>query len=340
MTVKTSNLGYPRIGEQREWKKALEAFWKGSISEEQLHKEMKMIRLHHLKKQKDFGVDYIPVNDFTYYDHVLDTAAMFGIVPKRFNHTGGPVSLETYFEMARGGKTQACEMTKWFDTNYHYIVPEWTDAQPTLVENKPLKAYKEAKEELNINGKPVIVGPFTFLSLSKGYDQSEFTSLLSQLIPLYSQVLSELKAEGAELVQIDEPMFVTDLTTEDWQVIKQAYTQLANATNIDILVQTYFESVDHYLELISLPVKGIGLDFVYGKEKHLEALATFGFPQEKILGVGIIDGRNIWKTDLKESIMLLKQIEKVVPYSRQLLQPSSSLLHVPVTLSLRIQLIH
>ncbi|MFA9455581.1 5-methyltetrahydropteroyltriglutamate--homocysteine S-methyltransferase [Halalkalibacter sp. AB-rgal2] len=332
MSIKTSNLGYPRIGEQREWKRTLESFWKGSITEDELHTQMKEIRLNHLKKQMELGIDYIPVNDFTYYDHVLDTATMFGIVPNRFQYSGGAVSLATYYAMARGGDAQACEMTKWFDTNYHYIVPELQDAKPTLVENKPLKAFKEAKEELNVIGKPVILGPFTFLSLSKGYKKSEFSNLLSQLIPLYSQVLSELKEAGAEIVQIDEPTFVTDLSEEDWYLIKQVYTQLANTTDIDLIVQTYFESVDQYLELISLPVKGIGLDFVYGKENNLNSLITYGFPQDKVLGVGIIDGRNIWKSDLNKVSKLLERINEVVPYSRQLIQPSSSLLHVPVTL--------
>lgn len=331
--VQTSNLGYPRIGEQREWKKTLESFWAGQISEAELHEQMKSYRLNNLRKQQEKGIDLIPVNDFTYYDHVLDTAVMFGLVPNRFAYSEGKVPLSTYFAIARGGEAQASEMTKWFDTNYHYIVPEWNNQTPTLVDNKPLHAFIEARDELNINGKPVILGPFTFLKLSKGYSEKEFEQLLLSLLPLYSQVLKELAEAGATLVQIDEPILVKDLSKEEFELFKSVYQQLNKAVpSIDILLQTYFESVDYYEDLIQLPVKGIGLDFVYGKDENLNAIRSFGFPEDKILGVGIIDGRNIWKSNLKEAHDLLCELENYVPYSNQLLQPSSSLLHVPVTL--------
>ena len=169
MSIKSSNLGYPRIGENREWKKTLELFWAGDITEAQFESEMEKIRLSHLRKQQEKGIDLIPVGDFSYYDHVLDTAVMFGLIPTRFNTDEKKISLQTYFEMARGSKGKvASEMTKWFNTNYHYIVPELEDVQPVLVENRPLTLYKEAKEKLGINGKPVILGPITLLALSKG----------------------------------------------------------------------------------------------------------------------------------------------------------------------------
>src|SRR5699024_4744378 len=165
--VLSSNLGYPRIGEKREWKRALESYWNGESTQEELLQKTEEMRLNNLQKQKDLGIDLIPVGDFSLYDHVLDTAATFGIVPKRFNYSGGKVDTDTYFAIARGvDKAIASEMTKWFNTNYHYIVPELNEVnQPTLVENRALKFYKEAKEKLGIDGKPVILGPITFVKL-------------------------------------------------------------------------------------------------------------------------------------------------------------------------------
>ena len=191
--TRSSVLGYPRIGADREWKKALEAFWAGKLEESEFHQQLQEIRLNHLRKQQEKGIDLIAVNDFSYYDHVLDTATMFGIIPKRFPYEGGEVPLSVYYGIARGTKdATASEMTKWFNTNYHYIVPELDGATPVLTENRPLAAYKEAKEKLGIEGKPVIVGPLTFLKLSKGYQPSETDAWLKKLLPLYVQILQNL----------------------------------------------------------------------------------------------------------------------------------------------------
>ncbi|MGO4375891.1 5-methyltetrahydropteroyltriglutamate--homocysteine S-methyltransferase, partial [Paenibacillus sp. MCAF20] len=215
--AKSSVLGYPRIGADREWKKALEAFWAGKLEESEFQQKLQDIRFTHLRKQQEKGIDIIPVNDFSYYDHILDTATMFGIVPKRFSYTGGAVPLSLYYGIARGTKDAAAsEMTKWFNTNYHYIVPELDGASPTVTENKPLIAYREAKEKLGIEGKPVIVGPLTFLKLSKGYQASETDVWLERLIPLYVQVLQEMANEGVQWVQIDEPIAVTKLSDADY----------------------------------------------------------------------------------------------------------------------------
>jgi 5-methyltetrahydropteroyltriglutamate--homocysteine methyltransferase len=216
--IKSSNLGYPRIGENREWKKALEAFWSGKLDEADFLQQMEKLRLQYLQKQKDKGIDYIPVGDFSFYDHMLDTAVMFGLVPKRFTYEGGVVPLQTYFSMARGNQAAvACEMTKWFNTNYHYIVPELGDINPTVTENKPLIAYREAKEKLGVKGKPVIVGPYTFIKLSKGYEPTQLPAIILQLIPLYAQILQELEQEDVEWVQFDEPILVTSVTKERWK---------------------------------------------------------------------------------------------------------------------------
>ncbi|MCM3713669.1 5-methyltetrahydropteroyltriglutamate--homocysteine S-methyltransferase [Alkalihalobacillus oceani] len=331
--MKTSNLGYPRIGKSREWKRTLEAFWANTITKKEFHAQMKTRRLEHLQAQSEKGIDLVPTGDFSYYDHVLDTAAMFGLVPERFAYDGGPVPLSTYFAMARGEKgAQACEMTKWFDTNYHYIVPELEQCAPKLVDNKPLRDFLEAKRELGLHTKPVILGPFTFVTLAKGYQPEQFASLLQRFIPVYQQMLQELAAAGATIVQIDEPALVLDITKEEMALFTATYKEITqHVPELALILQSYFEAVTHYQELIALPVAGFGLDFVDGLEANLAAIQAYGFPADKILAAGVIDGRNIWRSDLEKSVDLLKQLSDIIPFERQMIQPSSSLLHVPVS---------
>ncbi|MGP4039438.1 5-methyltetrahydropteroyltriglutamate--homocysteine S-methyltransferase [Gracilibacillus sp. D59] len=329
-TILSTNLGYPRIGEKREWKKAIEAFWQGDITEKSLKEQTKKLRLNNLQKQKEQGIDLIPVGDFSFYDHILDTAVSFNIIPERFNHHN-PEDLSSYFAIARGETNAvAAEMTKWFNTNYHYIVPELNGTTPTLIENRALHYYKEAKEELGIDGKPVIVGPVTFVKLAKGYQESELESWVNRLLPLYEQILSELAAEGASWVQIDEPILGTNLSEKELQLVEQVYQTIDNnVSGIQIILQTYFETVQHYERITALPVKGIGLDFVHGD--HLALIEKFGFPSDKVLGAGIINGRNVWRADLDEKYQLLQNIQQEADVETLLVQPSCSLLHVPVT---------
>ncbi|MBC2257202.1 5-methyltetrahydropteroyltriglutamate--homocysteine S-methyltransferase [Listeria booriae] len=329
--VQSSNLGYPRLGEKREWKKALENYWNNKISEEQLLSETKELRLHALKKQQDKGIDLIPVGDFSFYDHILDTSITFGIVPKRFAYDGGKVPIDTYFEIARGkDDAVASEMTKWFNTNYHYIVPELEGAKPQLTENRALFYYEEAKRELGIDGKPVLVGPITYLKLAKG--NADFKGLLDQLVPLYGQVLKELQDAGATWVQIDEPYLATSFDKSELALFEEVYASFAKvAPDLKIELQTYFESLDYFEDVVKLPVAAIGVDFVHDHGESIEALEKFGFPADKVLAAGVIDGRNVWRADLDAKLALLERIAKVVPKERLIVQPSSSLLHVPVT---------
>src|SRR5690625_2856114 len=310
----SSNLGYPRIGDQREWKRALEAYWDGEISETALLEKTTKIRLTNLQKQKELGVDLIPVGDFTLYDHVLDTAVTFGLVPSRFKYIGGKVDIDTYFAIARGEKnTVASEMTKWFNTNYHYIVPELNDVEPELVENKPLAYYKEAKEKLDIDGKPVILGPITFLQLSKGFEEKDFATILDSFIPLYVQILQELAEAGATWVQIDEPIFATNVSEEVVIAAENVYSAFAEEVpQIKIIFQTYFEKIFHYEKITNLPVKAIGLDFVHGNS--LQLLQEYGFPKDKVLAAGIIDGRNVWRPNLGDKLTTLDIIMLIAQY--------------------------
>ncbi|RUT47557.1 5-methyltetrahydropteroyltriglutamate--homocysteine S-methyltransferase [Paenibacillus anaericanus] len=336
----SGNLGYPRIGQQREWKKSIEAFWSGKIEESELHERLTDIRLHNLKLQKDKGIDIIPVGDFTYYDHVLDTAVMFGLIPARFEFAGGEVPLTTYYDIARGNKgAAASEMTKWFNTNYHYIVPELGSRKPEITVNKPLVAYREAKEKLNIEGRPVLLGLYTFLKLSKGFDNAGLDGWIEQLLPLYVQVLRELQEAGVKWVQIDEPALVTSVTAEDLGRLTLIYDTISREVpELSLLLQTYFEALSSYEGIVSLPVAGIGLDLVHGLNENLEALRRYGFPSGKTLGAGVIDGRNIWRADLYRQYELLQELTKLTQGADIIVQPSCSLLHVPVSAAAEVSL--
>ncbi|WP_178022398.1 5-methyltetrahydropteroyltriglutamate--homocysteine S-methyltransferase [uncultured Paenibacillus sp.] len=331
--IMSGNLGYPRIGGQREWKKQIEAYWAGKITEQELHEGLAGIRLGNLRLQRDRGVDVIPVGDFTYYDHVLDTATMFGLVPERFAWNGDKLSLDLYYAIARGNdQAAASEMTKWFNTNYHYIVPELGTRDPRLTVNRPLMAYLEAKQELGVNGRPVLLGLFTLLKLSKGETAHEVDAWIEKLLPLYVQVLRELEAVGAAWVQVDEPALVVTLGDEDVRRLGYIYRTITREVpGLRLLLQTYFDAAERYDALVELPVHGLGLDFVHGRDGNLEALRRYGFPAGKTLGAGLIDGRNIWRADLDEGLSLLREIRVLAGESELIVQPSCSLLHVPVS---------
>ncbi|CUA81222.1 5-methyltetrahydropteroyltriglutamate--homocysteine S-methyltransferase [Anoxybacillus suryakundensis] len=329
MLIYSSNVGYPRIGEKREWKKALESFWNGQMNEEQFTKTMETIRLDSIRKQVEKGIDLIPIGDFSLYDHVLDTAFMFGYIPERFKQIVNP--LEQYFAMARGTNGQhALEMTKWFNTNYHYIVPEIGQTKPKLVENRLLQEYKLIKETFHIEAKPVLLGPITFLLLSKQYDRNEWRKHLAHLVPVYVELLKQLGEAGVSFVQMDEPILVQNIDDDIINAFHHVYNVFhRDIPNINIILQTYFASVSHYREVVALPVAGIGLDFVHDDGENMEVINTYGFPKDKILVAGIVDGRNVWKSSLVQKAKLLHHLAGV---SEQLIiQPSCSLIHVPVT---------
>ncbi|PSA96401.1 5-methyltetrahydropteroyltriglutamate--homocysteine S-methyltransferase [Bacillus atrophaeus] len=329
-TIKTSNLGFPRIGLNREWKKSLEAFWKGNSDKDTFLKQMDELFLTAVKTQIDQKIDIVPVSDFTHYDHVLDTAISFNWIPERFQHITD--ATDTYFALARGIKDAvSSEMTKWFNTNYHYIVPEYNkDIEFRLTRNKQLEDYRRVKQAFGVETKPVIVGPYTFVTLAKGYEQSEAKEIQKRLVPLYVQLLKELEQEGVQWVQIDEPALVT-ASSEDVSAAKELYQAITNElSGLNVLLQTYFDSVDAYEELISYPVQGIGLDFVHDKGRNLEQLKAHGFPKDKVLAAGVIDGRNIWKTDLDERLDAILALLSSTDINELWIQPSNSLLHVPV----------
>jgi 5-methyltetrahydropteroyltriglutamate--homocysteine methyltransferase len=328
--------GYPRIGKHRELKKALEAFWSGKISEADLQQTAAEVRRAGWDAQAAAGLDLIPANDFSFYDQVLDTTAMVGAVPERYKWSGDTVDLDTYFAMARGRTgekdVRAMEMTKWFDTNYHYIVPELhPDTAFRLASDKPLIQFEEAKAA-GVNAKPVLVGPVTFLMLAKDHEERlDRFALLDRLLPVYTEVVGKLADAGAEWIQLDEPILVEDLVPGELDALKSAYEAIAAAKgNAKILVQTYFDHVgDAYETLVNLPVDGIGLDFVRGPENLDFIKKDQGFPTDKVLVAGVVDGRNIWVNDLNKSFATLQELAKHVDPDRIIVSTSCSLLHTP-----------
>lgn len=331
MSVTIANLGFPRIGPNRELKFALESFWGGRSSEAELKETAASLRRETWLKQKNLGIDYIPSNDFSFYDHVLDTTVMLGAVPERYGFKGGKVDLATYFAMARGttsaeNSVTAMEMTKWFDTNYHYMVPELVKGQKfSLASTKALDLYNEAKAA-GVETRPVVLGPVTWLSLAKGRDVDPF-DYLDDVLAIYTEVLTSLAKAGAKWVQIDEPAFVLDLNDKQRAAFKKAYDVLSK-TGVSLMLTTYFGRVAENIDLLtSLPVAGIHVDLIRGSDDY-DALLTKVRP-DTVLSLGVIDGRNIWRADLDA---LVDWIEPLAEKRDLVLAPSCSLLHVPVDL--------
>jgi 5-methyltetrahydropteroyltriglutamate--homocysteine methyltransferase len=328
--------GFPRIGAQRELKFATEGLWARRRSADDLAEVARGLRAGNWKLQSDAGIDLIPSNDFSLYDQMLDTIALVGAVPERYEWQGDDVDLETYFAMARGRQAEgvdvtAMEMTKWFDTNYHYIVPELRrDTAFRFASHKLLDEYNEAKA-LGIQTKPVLIGPLTFLLLAKCVDgEFDRLELLDRLVEVYAEVLAELGKLGAEWVQIDEPILVQDRTKAELDALERAYSRLgAVGDSPNVLVSTYFDQVGEAYEALGrLPVQAIGLDFVRG-ERNRELIADQGWPDGKRLFAGVVSGRNVWINDFDRSIALLEDLKNAVG-EEIVVSSSCSLLHSPI----------
>ncbi|CAL0323411.1 unnamed protein product [Lupinus luteus] len=332
-------VGYPRVGPKRELKFALESFWDGKSRAEDLKKVSTDLRASIWKQQAGAGIKYIPSNTFSYYDQVLDATATLGAVPPRYGWTGGEIEFDTYFSMARGNASvPAMEMTKWFDTNYHFIVPELgPDVNFTYSSHKAVEEYKEAKA-LGIDTIPVLIGPVSYLLLSKpakGVDQSfSLLSLLPKVLAIYKEVVADLKAAGASWIQFDEPTLVLDLESHKLQAFTDAYTELASTlSGLNVLIETYFADIpaEAYKTITSLSsVTAYGFDLVRGT-KTLD-LIKGGFPSGKYLFAGVVDGRNIWANDLAASISTLQALEGIVGKDKLVVSTSNSLLHTAVDL--------
>lgn len=347
MSVLATNLGFPRIGIQRELKRALESYWNGRASKDQLLAAGAQLRARHWTLQKEVGLDHIPSNDFSFYDHILDLSCMLGCIPSRYRWQGGPVDLDTYFAMARGRQSAgedvtAMQMSKWFDTNYHYLVPEFAAEQTfQLSSSKIFDEYSEAKAQ-GIATRPVLVGPLTYVLLGKKRAGAQYSrsTLIPKLAPVYIEILKRLQALGAEWVQIDEPAFVLDVREPYVQACRAAYADIATAApGVKILLTTYFDSLRDNAELTySLPVAGVHIDLCRGPGQANtyandadqlldEALSRIG---SKHLSLGVVDGRNVWKNDLSASLARIEKAVAKLGAVRVFVAPSCSLLHTPV----------
>ena len=338
--------GYPRIGARRELKRAVEGYWDGDVGLGELEAAGRALRLEAWTRMRDAGIDLIPSNTFSYYDHVLDAIAMAGAVPPRYGDPGeGEVGLEAYFAMARGAQREgldvtAMEMIKWFDTNYHYIVPELGPATRfRLASRKPLDEYLEARAH-GIETVPVLLGPLSLLLLGKGVDGEgrpdpgfDRLSLLPALLGVYEQAVAGLRDAGARWVQLDEPVLVRDRVPAELDALAAAYARIAAAAgDMRLLVQTYFGDVDEaYGALAALPVAAVGLDLVRGR-RNLGLLQRHGLPGGKHVVAGVVDGRNVWINDLGASLATLREAGAAVGDDRVIAGVSCSLLHVPIDL--------
>ena len=334
--MNTTIIGYPRIGDLRELKFASEKYFCGEITALELEAAAKAIRLHNLNLQKKCGVDIIPSNDFSFYDGVLDTVFLLNAVPERYTSLGLS-KLDTYFAAARGyqgekGDVKALAMKKWYNTNYHYMVPEIDDATTIkLAGTKPFDLFKEALD-YGIKTKPVIIGAYTFLKLARYKGTKNAADFVQQTADAYSAILTEFGRLGAKWVQFDEPSLVKDMTEDDIRLFTELYNKiLPNKGTVKVIAQTYFGDVrDCYNLLCSLDFDGIGLDFIEGK-KSLELVKNNGFPKGKTLFAGVVNGKNIWRNNYANTLIIVSELEKQA--SDIVLNTSCSLLHVPCTLA-------
>ena len=343
--VLATNLGFPRIGSKRELKKALEDYWAGRSTQAELEAVGKRLRQQNWETQREFGLDHIPSNDFSFYDHVLDTAAMVGAVPERFQWSADHVDFDTYFSMARGASAPSAqavngrtgtppgpmEMTKWFNTNYHYIVPEFKPNQKfQFASTKCIDEFLEA-QKLGIITRPVLLGPVSFLELGKTtFDSRQYSQALDGILDVYCEVLSRLRAAGAQWVQLDEPCLATDTRPVALAAFKKTYERMAEVRgDMQILLASYFGLLgDNMKTAFSIDVDAVHVDLVSGIDE-LDAVLD-ALPDHFSLSAGVVDGHNIWRCNLTETVELLERIGDRIGPERLMVAPSCSLLHVPM----------
>ncbi|GEL10044.1 methionine synthase (B12-independent) [Flavobacterium glycines] len=341
--MKTNNLGYPRIGSNRELKKACEAYWTEKITVEELLNTGKEIRINNWKLQSEAGIDLIPSNDFSFYDQVLDLTLTLGAIPARYAEIAKTKpALDLYFAMARGSQKDgqdvvAMEMTKWFDTNYHYIVPEFTKNQPfSLFSEKIIDEFKEAKQ-LGIHTKPVLIGPITYLLLGKEKgDDFNRIDLIDALLPVYFEILEKLEAEGATYIQLDEPFLALNLTDKERNTYTKVYNEINQRfPNLKVILANYFDCYGENLETaLALPVDTFHLDLVRCPSQLDDILESGKLANNVKLSLGVVDGRNIWKNDFKKSLAIIEKAVTALGSDRILVAPSCSLIHSPCDLDL------
>ncbi|MNK00647.1 5-methyltetrahydropteroyltriglutamate--homocysteine methyltransferase [compost metagenome] len=343
--MQTQNLGYPRIGSQRQLKKACEQYWAGKIDQRELNQVALKIKEENWQLQLDAGIDIIPCNDFSFYDQVLDMSLLLGAIPKRYapvlTEVKNNQEIDLYFAMARGYQKDglditAMEMTKWLDTNYHYLVSEFTAKQEfKIFSEKVFDEFNVANKLLGEKAKPVLLGPVSYLLSGKEKEQGfERIDLIKQLVPVYVEVINRLKQQGAEWIQLDEPYLALDLSAKDKEAFEFAYRSIANRTSgVQILVATYFDALLENTQLaVNLPIAALHIDLVRAPEQLEDILSVI--PEQIKLSLGVVDGRNVWKNDYEKSVGLINRAVQKLGTDRVIVAPSCSLLHSPIDLDL------
>jgi 5-methyltetrahydropteroyltriglutamate--homocysteine methyltransferase len=343
--MQTQNLGYPRIGNQRQLKKACEQYWAGKIELAELNEVARQLKEENWQTQLAAGIDLIPCNDFSLYDQVLDTSLLLGVIPQRYSPVlsavKGNTETDLYFAMARGYQKDglditAMEMTKWLDTNYHYIVPEFTADQEFKIFNENIfSEYNSAKQQLGDKAKPVLLGPVSYLLQGKEKEQGfERIDLLKKIVPVYVEIINRLRLQGAKWIQLDEPCLGLDLSKKEKEAFEFAYRAIANrVSGVNLLVVTYFEGLlDNTQLAVNLPVAALHIDLVRAPEQLDEVLALI--PEGLQLSLGVVDGRNVWKNDYERSLNFIHQAIEKLGAGRVIIAPSCSLLHSPIDLTL------
>ncbi|MES2276676.1 MAG: 5-methyltetrahydropteroyltriglutamate--homocysteine S-methyltransferase [Bacteroidota bacterium] len=343
-----NNLGYPRMGSHRQLKKACEQYWSGQINKTELSLVARKIKEENWQLQLNAGIDLVPCNDFSFYDQVLDMSLLLGVIPARYTPVLANVKtnqeIDLYFAMARGYQKDglditAMEMTKWFDTNYHYIVPEFAAGQQfSIFSEKVFGELNHAKQIIGKAAKPVLLGPVSYLlaGKEKGADFDRI-DLIKKVVPVYIEIINRLKTQGAEWIQLDEPFLAMDLTQKQQEAFVWAYQEIARKCSVKILVATYFDALlDNTQLAVNLPVAALHIDLVRAPQQLDEVLALM--PEDLILSLGVIDGRNIWKNDFERSISLVNKAVKQLGADRVMIAPSCSLLHSPFDLDQETQI--
>ncbi|MBC7567718.1 MAG: 5-methyltetrahydropteroyltriglutamate--homocysteine S-methyltransferase [Pedobacter sp.] len=341
----TQNLGYPRIGSQRQLKKACEQYWAGQIDLKELNKVAGSIKEQNWQTQLNAGIDLIPCNDFSYYDQVLDTSLLLGVIPKRYSPVLSQVKanseIDLYFAMARGYQKDglditAMEMTKWLDTNYHYIVPEFTANQDFKIFNENIfSEYNVAKQHLGEKAKPVLLGPVSYLMLGKEKEPGfKRINLIKKLVPVYIEIINRLRLQGVKWIQFDEPGLALDLSKKEKEAFEYAYSVISyGVSGVKLLVATYFEALlDNTQLAVNLPITALHIDLARAPEQLDEVLALI--PDHLQLSLGVVDGRNVWKNDYEKSLALIHKAVEKLGADRVIISPSCSLLHSPIDLEL------
>ncbi|MFD2874140.1 5-methyltetrahydropteroyltriglutamate--homocysteine S-methyltransferase [Mucilaginibacter ximonensis] len=340
----TQNLGYPRIGSQRQLKKACENYWAGKINLDELNQAANAIRDENWQTQLDAGIDLIPCNDYSFYDHVLDMSLSLGVIPQRYmpvTEVEGNTETDLYFAMARGYQRDglditAMEMTKWLDTNYHYIVPEFAANQQFKIRSEKIfDEYTAAQQILGAKAKPVLIGPVTYLLSGKEKEEGfERIDLIKNLVPVYIEIINRLKQQGATWMQLDEPYLTLDLSKKDKEAFEYAYRAIGGAIGgVKLLVATYFEALlDNAPLALNLPIAALHVDLVRAPEQLDEVLALS--PETLQLSIGVVDGRNVWKNDYERSLRHINKAVEKLGADRVIIAPSCSLLHSPIDLDL------